>query len=101
MDFDFGNYLNHKFIGFIEFIGLLLFSIFFKYYLFDQHTLIDIDTGISKAFKGIVLNYSFNHPIKIPDALIAATAIHLGIPLYSYNKKDFDFIPEIKFYKTQ
>lgn len=66
---------------------------------FDGHILIDIDTGISKVFKGIVLNYSFNHHIKIPDALIAATAIYLGIPLYSENKKDFDFIPEIIFHK--
>lgn len=66
---------------------------------FDHHTVIDIDTGISKVFKGIVLNYSYNHHIKIPDALIAATAIHLGLLLYSENKKDFDFIPEIIFHK--
>src|SRR5438552_10523343 len=66
---------------------------------FDKHTVIDIDTGISKEFKGIVLNYSYNHHIKIPDAFIAATAVHSGMTLYTENKKDFDFIPEIKFYK--
>ncbi len=67
---------------------------------FEQHTIIEIDNGISKVFKGLVLNYSYNHHIKIPDALIAATAIHLGHSLYTENKKDFDFIPEIKFHKT-
>ena len=63
---------------------------------FDQYTEIDIDINVSKVFKGIVLNYSYNQNIKIPDALIAATAISLGLPLYTYNNKDFDFIPEIK-----
>ncbi len=67
---------------------------------FEQHTIIEIDIGISKVFKGLVLNYSYNHHIRIPDALIAATALHLGYSLYTENKKDFDFIPDIKFYKV-
>ena len=66
---------------------------------FDQYKVIDIDINVSKVFKGIVLNYSYNQHIKIPDALIAATAISLGLPLYTENKKDFDFIPELKLHK--
>lgn len=66
---------------------------------FEQLTLIDLDTDISREFKGIVLSYSFNHHIKIPDVLIAATAINQGVPLFTENKKDFDFIPGIKFHK--
>ena len=66
---------------------------------FESIRVIDIDTSISKTFRGIVLNYSYNHHIKIPDAFIAATAINLNLTLYTENKKDFDFIPEIKFYK--
>lgn len=31
--------------------------------------------------------------IKIPDAIIAVTAKFHGIPLYTFNKKDFKFIP--------
>jgi predicted nucleic acid-binding protein len=60
----------------------------------------DIDSKISKDFKGIVLNYSYRHHIKIRDALIAATAINMGLSLFTENKGDFDFIPEIKFYKN-
>jgi predicted nucleic acid-binding protein len=30
------------------------------------------------------------------DAVIAATAIHYQIQLYSYNQKYFKFLPEIK-----
>lgn len=67
---------------------------------FNHYKIIDIDSGISKEFKGIVLNYSYKHHIKIPDAFIAATAVNLGVALFTDNKKDFDFIPEIKFYKS-
>ena len=65
---------------------------------FRSIRLIHISEAISRTFIGISLNYSYRHHIKIPDALIAATAITLG-PLYTENKKDFDFIPEVKFYK--
>ncbi len=37
--------------------------------------------------------------ISVPDCLIAATAIITGYPLLTYNKKDFDFIDGITFYK--
>jgi predicted nucleic acid-binding protein len=37
--------------------------------------------------------------ISVPDCLIAATSIITGYPLLTYNKKDFDFIEGINFYK--
>lgn len=37
--------------------------------------------------------------ISVPDCLIAATSIISGYSLLTYNKKDFDFIEGIKFYK--
>lgn len=66
---------------------------------FDSVRLIQISEQVSKTFIGISLNYSYSHHIKIPDLLIAATAITYGLQIYTENKKDFDFIPEIKFYK--
>lgn len=66
---------------------------------FDSIRVIPLSTNISNIFIGISLNYSYNHHIKIPDAIIAATAIGFGIPLFTENKKDFDFIAEVKFYK--
>jgi predicted nucleic acid-binding protein len=39
--------------------------------------------------------------MKISDAFIAATAIHNNLLLYTDNKKDFDFIKEIKFYTEE
>jgi len=37
--------------------------------------------------------------VSVPDCLIAATSITTGYPLLTYNKKDFDFIEGIIFYK--
>ena len=37
-----------------------------------------------------------SHNLTLPDALIAATALHHAIPLYTLNKKDFRYIPELK-----
>ncbi len=42
--------------------------------------------------------YSKSHGLKIPDALIVATSIYNKIPLFTYNKKDFNFIKELKLY---
>ncbi|MGP8215037.1 MAG: type II toxin-antitoxin system VapC family toxin [Bacteroidia bacterium] len=66
---------------------------------FGSILVLPLTETISNAFIGLSLNYSYSHHIKIPDALIAATAIVYGIPLFTENKKDFDFIRELKFYK--
>lgn len=57
-----------------------------------------LSQDVSKVFNGIMLNYSLSHRPKIPDALIAACSIVHNYRLYTENKKDFDFIPEIRFY---
>jgi hypothetical protein len=36
-----------------------------------------------------------SHHLQIPDAIIGATAVIHQIPFYTYNTKDFDFIPGI------
>lgn len=57
---------------------------------------------LNKEITDISLNlieiYSKSHSLKIPDALIGATSIYNEIPLFTYNKKDFLFIKELKFY---
>jgi tRNA(fMet)-specific endonuclease VapC len=39
--------------------------------------------------------------VGVPDALIAATAISNQVALFTLNKKDFDFLDGIKFYKPR
>lgn len=69
--------------------------------LLEKFQICHIDKATSKIFNGLILNYSATHHIKIPDALIAASAIALNYELYTTNKKDFDFIPEIRFYRPK
>jgi predicted nucleic acid-binding protein len=47
--------------------------------------------------KGVELlrEYKLSHNLLIPDGLIAATALTMGIPLLTKNQRDFRFIPEI------
>jgi tRNA(fMet)-specific endonuclease VapC len=66
---------------------------------FDSMAEYHVDEETSKIFKGLSLSYSYNHHIKIPDALIAATALRHNLPLYTENKKDFDFIEGLKLHK--
>ncbi|MCB9267496.1 MAG: type II toxin-antitoxin system VapC family toxin [Lewinellaceae bacterium] len=46
----------------------------------------------------LMADYSLSHNLTLPDAFIAATALHHAIPLYSLNTKDFKYIPKLKLY---
>lgn len=58
--------------------------------------LLHIDKMIGELHIELMANYSLSHNLTLPDALIAATALHHAIPLYTLNKKDFRYIPELK-----
>jgi predicted nucleic acid-binding protein len=60
---------------------------------------ISLDTEISARFVTLLENYALSHKLSVPDALIGATAICHNLPLYTLNRKDFRFIPEIQFFK--
>lgn len=54
--------------------------------------------NINDVIKHIAIQIKQKHIIKVPDALIAATAIHHRLPLLSGDKdfakiKELDFIP--------
>ncbi|MDX1960450.1 MAG: type II toxin-antitoxin system VapC family toxin [Leptospiraceae bacterium] len=55
-----------------------------------------ITDPISDLAKELIKKYYLSHGLKIPDALIASTALKLDIPLLTINKKDFQFINGIK-----
>jgi predicted nucleic acid-binding protein len=41
-------------------------------------------------------NYRLSHNLALPDAIIGATAIYYQMPLFTYNHKDFKFLPDIQ-----
>jgi len=53
-------------------------------------TVIGIKEGIKEEFRRISQNYS----LKLPDAIIAATALHFGLPLVTADKR-FSVIDEL------
>jgi len=56
---------------------------------------IEIDTSISKLAATLIENFKLSHGLQIADAIIAATAVTYQVPFYTYNIKDFNFIPGI------
>lgn len=56
----------------------------------------EINNDVSKLATKLIENYRLSHGLQIPDAFIGATAIVHQTPLFTYNIKDFHFMPGIK-----
>ena len=54
-----------------------------------QQTIFDLATQF-------IREYRLSHGLALPDAVIGATAIYYQIPLFTYNRKDFRFLPAIQ-----
>ncbi len=62
---------------------------------FKDFEVIEISESISIKAKNLIEKFTKSHGLLIPDALIGATALELGVPLCTLNVKDFCFIPDI------
>jgi len=68
--------------------------------IFESYYGIPLSPAISEKAIQIMQTYvTGQRSISVPDCLIAATSIITGYQLLTYNKKDFDFIEGISFYK--
>lgn len=67
-----------------------------KYY-----DIIEFDERVSTMATALIEKFSLSHGLKIPDAIIAATAVIYNIELHTYNIKDFSFIPDIRLYEVK
>jgi predicted nucleic acid-binding protein len=54
---------------------------------------------ISKLAVELVRQYCLSHKLKLPDAQIAATAIFHNAELFTLNRKDFIYIPNLRLYE--
>jgi predicted nucleic acid-binding protein len=61
--------------------------------------LFHLNKNISVISIDLIMSYSKSHGLRIPDAIIAATALSLDIKLFTYNLKDFQFIEGVKLLK--
>jgi tRNA(fMet)-specific endonuclease VapC len=68
--------------------------------LFNRLNRIYIDKEIGRKAESLMFQYRGQRP-KIPDCLIAATALCFNMELFTLNRKDFDYIRGVKFYNPQ
>jgi tRNA(fMet)-specific endonuclease VapC len=65
----------------------------------NKFHVLEINQSVMDDAGSLLETYCLSHGLKIPDAVIAATARYYDIPLYTFNQKDFRYIPNIKLYK--
>lgn len=62
----------------------------------EKFAILPVTEHISRRFTDLMRTYCLSHRPFIGDMFIAATAMHFDIELYTLNKKDFHFIPDLK-----
>jgi predicted nucleic acid-binding protein len=65
----------------------------------EQLTALTIYPQISQHATELVKQYCLSHKLKLPDTLIAATALYHNVELLTLNTKDFSYIPHLKLYE--
>ena len=62
----------------------------------SQFNIIDTNQEILELARELMYRYKLSHNMGIYDAIIASTCIVYGLPLWTYNKKDFKFIDKLE-----
>ena len=57
---------------------------------------IDINQEILDLARNLVNQYTLSHNMTIYDSIIAATCLVYNLPLWTYNKKGFRYLQELK-----
>ncbi len=60
---------------------------------FPAHSLAHLESGDSAKAATWFASFWFSHKVGILDCLIAAIAVRLGVPLYTFNTAHFQVIP--------
>jgi predicted nucleic acid-binding protein len=64
----------------------------------QNYFLMPLTPQVTSIFLELMHQYSLSHKPFIGDMLIAATALHNKLELFTLNVKDFRFIPKLKIY---
>ena len=65
----------------------------------SEFSILPLNEEITEIAINLIEKYSKSHGLKIPDALIASTAIYYDLSLWTYNIKDFRFIENLSLLK--
>lgn len=64
--------------------------------LVRRFKLVHVDKAISR--RALAYQYEFTNRLSVPDAIIGATAAEYYLPLWTDNRSDFDFLPNLRFH---
>ena len=62
------------------------------------YNILDFNKDVSLKAVELIQSYKLSHNLQIPDAIIGALSITYDIPLFTYNVKDFKFMPGLNLY---
>lgn len=62
------------------------------------YNIVHINSKSSEKAVELIRDFKLSYGLQIPDALIGAMAISYNLPLYTYNLKDFKFMPNLQLY---
>jgi predicted nucleic acid-binding protein len=65
-----------------------------------NYNIIHFDQKASEISLELIEKYKLSYNLLIPDAIIAATALAYNLVLFTYNIKDFNFIPGLKIFQS-
>ena len=62
----------------------------------NQFKILTISEEASLLATKLISKYAKSHHLDIPDALIAASCVESGVTLWTYNIKDFRYLPKLQ-----
>ncbi len=64
----------------------------------NSYPIVHYTEQCSEVAVKLIEKYNLSHGLLIPDAIIAATSLTFNLKLFTYNIKDFRFIPGLELY---
>lgn len=64
-----------------------------------KYNILHFNQEVSSLSIRLVQRYNLSHNLLIPDAIIAAMALVHNLKLFTFNIKDFKYIPELELYE--
>jgi len=64
----------------------------------SRYNVLHYNEEVSKLAIELLRKFKLSDDLQIPDAIIGAMCIFYDVELFTYNKKDFRFMPGIKLY---
>jgi len=63
-----------------------------------RYNVVHFNEEVSVKAIELIHDFKLSHGLQIPDAIIGAMSLVYRVPLFTYNKKDFKFIPGLRLY---